>query len=118
VLQTINGQALPATAAEGGGQRYVVTADSLVFDATGHVRRSFTVRWLSTSPRLLDTTYHQSLLFPYSIERDHLTIGSQARCPANANCVGWDEGTINEAVVRLADRVLWSGEPDFLFARR
>lgn len=118
VLQNVNGMSLPATAAQGGGQQYVVLADSLAFDPSGQVRRSYTVRWISTSPRLVDTTYSQTLVLPYSIERNRVVIGFRGPCPANANCVGSEEGTIDGTAVRMIARLLWSGEPEFVFVRR
>lgn len=118
VLQTINGNPLPATAAQGGGQRYVVLADSLVFEAGGHVRRTYAVRWMSATPPVMDTIYSQTLTFPYSIDGNRLTIGARQSCGPNANCVGWEDGTIDGKTARLVARILWQGDPVFVFAHR
>lgn len=118
VLETIDGAPLPATAAEGGGQQYILLADSLAFDLSGQVRRTYVVRWISTSPVALDTTYRQTSAFPYSISRGKLIIGSQQSCGPLANCVGWEEGSINPHAARVTARIFWPGDPDFLFTRR
>lgn len=118
VLQSINGHSLPAVAAEGGGQRFVVLADSLFFDPAGTVRRSYIVRWTSTTVPIVDTTYHRTMTLPYSIEGKRVVIGAQSHCPANANCTGWNEGTIDFETARISERRLWLGEPEFVYHRR
>src|SRR5207244_10191990 len=114
VLQSVNGHSIPATAAQGAGQQYVVLADSLAFDLSGQVRRTYTVRWISTAPPLQDTVYTQTMTFPYSIERNKLTIGFQQSCGPAANCVGWEEGTIDATTARVIDRIFWSGSHDLV----
>ena len=118
VLQTINGNPLPAIAAQGGGQQYVVLADSLAFDLSGFVRRTYTVRWISATPPVMDTIYNQTLIFPYSIDGNRLTIGARLSCGPNANCVGWEDGTIDDNTARVVARILWQGDPVFVFAHR
>jgi hypothetical protein len=117
VLQTINGNHLPAVAASGGGNQYVILADSLVFQPDGNVRRTYVVHWTSTSP-LTDTTYTQSFVIPYSVDGAKVTMGFHAPCPINANCIGFDEAVIEGATLRFAARMLWQGAPEFVFARR
>ena|SRR5689334_21113883 len=117
VLQSINGAPIPAVASEGGGQRYTVLADSLLFDLDGNVRRSYRVRWISTTPPVIDTVYSQTFTIPYSIEQHQLTIGIRQSCGPNANCVGWDEGTIDSRTARVKSTMLWSGAPEFVFTR-
>ncbi|HKW09401.1 MAG TPA: hypothetical protein VJO33_03415 [Gemmatimonadaceae bacterium] len=116
VLESVNDNPIPATAAQGGGQQYIMLADSLVFDLSGHVTRSYTVRWISTTPPVTDTIYSQTLTFPYSIDRNRLTIGTHQSCPANANCVGWDDGTIDGTTARVVDRIFWPGAPVFVYS--
>jgi hypothetical protein len=118
VLRTINGHSLPATASQGGGQQYIVLADSLTFQPDGQVRRSYAVRWISSTPRFFDTVYTQVAHYLYVIEDRKLTIGFTAPCPPNAVCVRLEEGMIDVAAVRLNARLLWSGEPEFVFTRR
>lgn len=118
VLRSINGHSLPATASQGGGQQYIVLADSLAFEPDGQVRRSYAVRWISSDPRFVDTVYTQIARYWYAIDDRKLTIGYTAPCPPNANCIRSEEGTIDAAGVRLNARLLWSGEPEFVFIRR
>jgi hypothetical protein len=118
VLESINGAPLPSTAAHGGGQQYTVLADSLTFDLSGVVTRSFTVRWISSVPPLTDTIYSETHRFSYTIERNRLTIGARIACPPNANCTGWEEGTIDDRTARVTEGIFWSGAPEFVYTRR
>jgi hypothetical protein len=119
VLNAVDGHPLPATVAEGGGQRYIILADSLLFESNGQVRRSFAIHWISNSPRPLDTVYTTTVRFPYTIAGPALTIGyTVAECPDNANCVGSAKGTIGSATLTLYDGLFWPGEPALVFTRR
>jgi hypothetical protein len=55
VLESVDGRAMPATAAEGGGQRYIVLADTLGFSASGMLVRSLAYRHLSATFAPADT---------------------------------------------------------------
>jgi hypothetical protein len=118
VLASINGTALPSTAAQGGGQQYTVLAESLTFDLNGTVTRSYTVRWISSVPPLTDTIFSKSSTFAYSIERNRLTIGARIACPPNANCCCWEEGTIDDRTAHVTETIFWSGAPEFVYTRR
>jgi hypothetical protein len=118
VLQTINGLRLPATAAQGDGQQYVVLADSLRFDVNGMVTRSYTQRWISSTPPLIDTIYSSTLVLPYSIDGKAITIGYRQGCGPLANCIGYEEGFIDASTVQISGLLLWSGAPEFVFKRR
>ena len=117
VLQSINGAALPATAAQGGGQQYILVADSLAFGSDFQVQRTYTVRWLSNAAPY-DTTYTRTATFPYTRSGDRVTIGAQLSCGPGANCTGSETGSLDGASLRVTARIFWPGDPEFLFARR
>lgn len=118
VLYMVDGRTLPTTVVQRGGQQYTLLADSLFFEPGGEVRRTSVIRWISTSPRASDTTYTQTGRFPYSIEGRAMTLGYTGGCAPNANCVGFDNGTISAGSVILQDRLYWPEAPALLFTRR
>lgn len=109
VLESINGFALPATAAEGGGQHYVLLADTLRFTFDGSVDRSQTYRHVSTDPSPRDTVYHSRSTLPYAVDGGQVTIGWRRHCPANALCVGFEEGSITQSTVTVLGQLYWPG---------
>jgi hypothetical protein len=116
-LESVNGAPIPATAAEGGGQRYILLADTLRFSRDGVVERSVVFRHLSTTFSPSDSVYRVNGTFRYTVRTGHLTVGNTKPCPPNANCIGFEEGIItpSEAIVRA--RLYWSGEPVLRFRR-
>lgn len=115
VLESINGAALPATAAQGAGNQYIVLADSLQFLPDFKVRRSYTVRWIQASG---DTTYSQVWVFPYTVQGSRITMGNLEGCGPLANCVGFESGIVHGSSIFIAARLFWPGEPQFVFALR
>lgn len=117
-LHSVNGRSLPTTVAEGGGERYVLVADTLRFSADGTVARTTVVRHLSTSSLYPpDATYHQEWDLPYVLEGIRLTIGYRDPCPPNALCVGFETGTFTPTGLRVVGRLLWPGDPILEFHR-
>lgn len=117
-LQSVNGNPVPALAAQGGGQRYFLLADTLAFSRDGTVARSRTVRHIDdTSAPARETVYSDRSVFPYAVDDGRLTIGSRAPCPPNANCIGFEEGTISETHAVVIGRLYWSGDPVLTYRR-
>jgi len=116
-LESVNGVPVPATAAEGGGQRYILLADTLRFSRDGVVARSLVYRHISTTFAPSDTVYQSRMTFPYTVSGERLTVGYTDPCPANANCIGFDEGIITESQAIVRGRIFWSGEPVLRFRR-
>jgi hypothetical protein len=117
-LEWLNGSPLPALAAEGAGQRYFVLADTLAFSPEGTVARRLTVRHIdATATPPEETVYRHRLVFPYTVDDGHLTIGFREVCPPNANCIGFEEGTVSAANAVVIGRIFWPGEPILMFRR-
>ena len=116
-LVAVNGRASPATVAEGGGQQYVLLADTLRFSRAGTAVRSSSYRHLSSTFTPPDTVYNQVLVLPYTLDRGKLTLGAREYCPPNANCMGWDEGVMSSGELTLVGRMQWSGDPILSFRR-
>ena len=117
VLESVNGVAIPATAAEGGGQRYVLLADTLRFSRDGTVARSFAFRHVSETVSPRDTVYESRMTFDYRTTPSGVAIGFFTPCPPNANCVGFEEGVLTPDGVIVRARLFWSGEPVLRFRR-
>ena len=115
--QSVNGARVPATAAEGGGQRYVLLADTLRFSRDGIVARSLVYRHFSSTFVPRDTVYQYRMTLPYTVTGERLTIGYVQPGPPNANCVGFEEGTITESRATVLGRLYWPGEPVLRFHR-
>lgn len=117
-LSHVNGRAIPAIVAEGGGQRYIVLGLTLRFSRDGTVARSVTMRHLSTTPPYPpDTTYHHTMNLPYVLEGNRLIIGYRDPCPPNASCIGFEEGELTISGLRVVGRLLSSREPVLTFRR-
>jgi len=52
-----------------------------------------------------NTIYTRTAIFPYSIDRNRLTIGAPQSCAANANCTGWEDGTMDSTTARVVSRI-------------
>lgn len=119
VLRAVNGRGLPTTIAEGGGQQYIVLADTLRFSRNATVARSMAVRHLSATPEFYpaDTTYHQVMSFPYVVESNRVIIGYRDPCPPNALCIGFEEGEFTPTGLHVVGRLFWSGDPILTFRR-
>jgi hypothetical protein len=116
VLRTIDGKPLPATVAEAGSDRFVLIADSLRFDLGGQVQRKHVVRWINTSLTPGAITVVETRTFPYSVDGTNIVIGPA--CTQDAcSVIASDVGTIDVNSVRLMVRILWPGEPLFVFTR-
>ena len=116
-LVRVNGRHLPTVVAEGGGNRYTLLADTLQFMPDGNVRRTSLIRWVTTEPVVSDTTYTQQFTLPYVVDGRTVIMGYRTPCPPNANCVGSEQGDIDSETLRLTARMLWPGEPQFVFRR-
>jgi hypothetical protein len=51
------------------------------------------------------------------VDGSRLTIGWRQPCPANAICIGFEEGVVTESTATVLGRLLWPGERVFRFRR-
>lgn len=117
-LRSVNGHELPATVAEGGGQRYVLLADTLRFQVDGTVARTTVFRHFSTTPSWpADTIYRTQGNLPYDLNNKWIIIGSRSPCPPNAICIGSETALITPRGLRVVARLRWPGEPILEFDR-
>ena len=117
-LESVNNSPVPATAAQGGGEHYILLADTLAFSRDGTVSRSLVFRHLSTTFEPRDSIHQYRLTFPYTIDGGRVvTIGYREPCPPNASCVGYEVGMITPSRATIKGRLLWSGEPVLRFRR-
>ncbi len=117
VVQKVDGEAFPATIAKGGGQHYILLADTMRFLPQGMVARTVVYRHSSTDMFPRDSVYRIHVSFPYVLDGRRVTIGNRRPCPPNAQCIGSEEGMIGAYRVVIVARLFWSGEPVLDFRR-
>jgi hypothetical protein len=116
-LQSVNGSGLPTAVLTGGGNTYILLADTLRFYSTGRVFRHTVVRHLTTGVPSTEEVYDQHNDFPYQLAGTFVIIGYTGPCAANAICIGNESGLLTEDSVVTGGGLFWPQGSTFSFRR-
>ena len=112
VLETVNGQGIPAVFSAGQADTSFMLSATLSLDGAGHGLRSEHWRYVFPPNQVQEGTF--TMPVEYRIDGDNITVGSFQPCPANALCEGNKVGKFTSTTLTLSYETT-STSPVFLY---